>query len=107
MHRLALCMRYDYPHSKYCVKLTFSLLCKAYAKLENGDLYQAFLQAKSALELSENAFFDPSVVAMLYFPEDHKYAIYTPLFFPISLPILVTSVKLFQGWRSRRKIKSA
>ncbi|XP_020905778.2 GPI transamidase component PIG-S [Exaiptasia diaphana] len=62
--------------------------------LENGKVKEAFFQAKIALVSSEKAFFDPSILALLYFPDDQKYAIYIPLFLPISLPVIIS---LFKG----------
>ena len=47
------------------------------------------------------------MLAMLYFPVEHKYAVYTPLFAPVSVPILVATIKEFQAWRKERKRKSA
>jgi hypothetical protein len=59
-----------------------------------------------ALEFAEKAFFDDKMVSMLYFPDEHKYAIYTPLFGPLALPLLMALLKelqaVFQGWRSSR-----
>jgi len=46
------------------------------------------------------------MLAMLYFPPEHKYAVYTPLFAPISAPLLVTTIKeVVSMLRARRKRK--
>uniref|UniRef100_A0A6P8J182 GPI transamidase component PIG-S-like n=1 Tax=Actinia tenebrosa TaxID=6105 RepID=A0A6P8J182_ACTTE len=73
--------------------------------LEQGRVTTAYLEAKTALTSSENAFFDPSILALLYFPDDQKYAIYIPLFLPISIPIILS---LFEGikWLKGSKDKS-
>jgi len=46
------------------------------------------------------------MVSMLYFPDEHKYAIYTPLFGPLALPLLMALLKelqaMFRGWKTRR-----
>ena len=59
-----------------------------------------------ALEYAEKAFFDDKMVSMLYFPDEHKYAIYTPLFGPLALPLLLALLKELQGmckgWKARR-----
>jgi phosphatidylinositol glycan class S len=43
------------------------------------------------------------MVAMLYFPDEHKYAVYTPLFGPISVPLVVAALREFKAWRQRKK----
>ncbi len=40
--------------------------------LKNGDLQQAYRDAKVSNSCAEKAFFDPSLLALLYFPEDQK-----------------------------------
>jgi GPI-anchor transamidase subunit S len=59
-----------------------------------------------ALEYAEKAFFDDKMVSMLYFPDEHKYAIYTPLFGPLALPLVLALLKELQGifaaWKSSR-----
>lgn len=75
--------------------------------LASGRLETAYVLSSKAYILSESAFFDPSLLALLYFPEDQKYAVYFPLFLPISLPVLSSifyMVKYFVNLR--RKIKT-
>ncbi|CAL1265479.1 unnamed protein product [Larinioides sclopetarius] len=67
--------------------------------LAQGDLLGGFLTAQSAFIYSDEAFFDPSLLALLYFPEDQKYAIYIPLFLPISLPVITSMSHLWKYWR--------
>jgi Phosphatidylinositol-glycan biosynthesis class S protein len=59
-----------------------------------------------ALEYAEKAFFDDKMVSMLYFPDEHKYAIYTPLFGPLALPLLMALLRelqlLLKGWKAKR-----
>lgn len=40
--------------------------------LSNNDLPNAVKYAKLAFAASETAFFDPSLLALLYFPDDQK-----------------------------------
>lgn len=61
--------------------------------------------SKEAYVLSDSAFFDPTMLALLYFPDEHKYAVYMPLFVPILLPILSAIFKEFQLFKARRKVK--
>ena len=67
------------------------------------SLGTAFLASKRALQLSERAFFDPSMVGMLYFPVEHQYAIYAPLFFPMAVPMLFSLVREWNRFRANRR----
>ncbi|XP_026466654.1 GPI transamidase component PIG-S [Ctenocephalides felis] len=58
--------------------------------LEEGLLDEAFKHSKIAFTLSELAFTDQSLLALLYFPDDQKYAVYIPLFLPIMIPVILS-----------------
>lgn len=60
--------------------------------LKNGNLKDAFEYARKAYLASEHAFFDYTLLAQLYFPDEQKYAIYIPLFLPVLVPVL-SSIK--------------
>lgn len=47
-------------------------IIKAKAHLATNDLEEAVVYARKAFESSERAFFDPSLLALLYFPDDQK-----------------------------------
>jgi GPI-anchor transamidase subunit S len=72
-----------------------------------SDWPQAFKHALSASEASESTFelaverllnihrtalteifFNKDMLAMLYFPDEHVFAIYVPLFVPVSFPLV-------------------
>ncbi|XP_056634777.1 GPI transamidase component PIG-S isoform X2 [Diorhabda sublineata] len=82
--------------------------------VENADLAQKFLAqgdvdeglkfAKIAFSHSERAFSDPSLLSLLYFPEDQKYAVYIPLFLPIMIPVIM-SLSTLRKWIMVRKKK--
>jgi phosphatidylinositol glycan class S len=75
--------------------------------IASGDYYDAVRSARNGFTLVEEVlhnsvrvmlrtqlrrlqvFFEPSMLAQLYFPEKHKYAIYTPMFLPIIVPIVL------------------
>ncbi|TIB15694.1 hypothetical protein E3P92_00819 [Wallemia ichthyophaga] len=46
-------------------------------------------------------FHNPSKLPQLYFPDEHKYAIYLPLFGPITIPILLSIVKQIKHFRNK------
>jgi hypothetical protein len=71
------------------------------------------------VDLANQAFFDPSMMGLLYFvslksprlrqklrdafqPNEHKFAVYTPLFAPALVPILAGLYKEWKAWRKRR-----
>lgn len=47
-------------------------IVKAKSHLKQNHLIEAVTYAKQAFESSERAFFDPSLLALLYFPDDQK-----------------------------------
>ncbi|NXY87819.1 PIGS transamidase, partial [Alcedo cyanopectus] len=75
----------------------------AMAELAAGNLHSAFQASKEAVTSSEKAFFDPSLLHLLYFPDDQKFAIYIPLFLPMAVPILLSLARIVQESRQRKK----
>ncbi|SCV71177.1 BQ2448_2765 [Microbotryum intermedium] len=84
---------------------------KALDELRLADFYLSqspslsLHHASKALSLASKAYFDPSMLALLYFPDNHKYAIYTPLFGPVAVPLLVALIKEWKGRRKGRERK--
>jgi len=64
---------------------------------------EALRHSRDALEKAESAFFDPTMVSMLYFPDEHKYAIYMPLFVPISVPLFLSLLKELKKYTTAKK----
>ena len=62
-----------------------------------GDLRTSYTNCKEGWEQSHKANYDPSILGLLYFPEDQKYAIYVPLFLPVAV-ILLRSVPGLWRW---------
>ncbi|XP_010210480.1 PREDICTED: GPI transamidase component PIG-S [Tinamus guttatus] len=75
----------------------------AMEELALGRLRSAFQASKEAITSSERAFFDPSLLHLLYFPDDQKFAIYIPLFLPMAVPILLSLAKILREARQRKK----
>ena len=44
---------------------------------------------------------------MLYFPAEHKYAVYTPLFSSIAAPLIAAVAREFMAWKKERKERLA
>ena len=89
------------------VSSTVTSLQLAIAELEAGNLGFALQYSKEAILASERAFFDPSLLHLLYFPDDQKFAIYIPLFLPMCVPILLSMIKIVSEVRQRRKMKQS
>lgn len=70
---------------------------KVLENLKKGKLEIALEYSKIAFKTSEFAFTHPSLLALLYFPDDQKYAVYIPLFLPVMIPVLM-SLKGVKKW---------
>ena len=46
------------------------------------------------------------MLAMLYFPEEHKYAVYFPLFGPLFLPLAIAFVREVKHRKARRSVEA-
>ncbi|KAH8374936.1 GPI transamidase component PIG-S isoform X2 [Drosophila serrata] len=86
---------------------SYADILAAKAALLEHRLGDASSLAKRAFVASERGFFDASLLAQLYFPDEQKYAIYIPLFLPIMVPVL-SSFNMLRGvLQARRKQKTA
>jgi GPI-anchor transamidase subunit S len=61
--------------------------------------------ARDALTYAEAAYFDSSIIAQMYFPQEHLYAVYAPLIAPLLLPLLLGLCKEYQRYKAKRKAK--
>lgn len=55
------------------IKDTLSFIQESTAHLEKGELEKGFFSSKRAFVNAEAAFTDPSLLALLYFPDDQKW----------------------------------
>ncbi|KAG9054408.1 GPI transamidase component [Serendipita sp. 407] len=65
---------------------------------------ELFTRSRHALAYSSKAFFNPGMVGQLYFPAEHKYAIYM-LFAPASMGLIVSLVREVKPFLSRKREK--
>lgn len=73
-----------------------------------NTVISALSHVATAQSLASRAYFDSSMMGLLYFPDEHKYAVYTPLFGPVAVPLLLSLLKEFKLWREeKRKRKKA
>jgi phosphatidylinositol glycan class S len=55
------------------------------------------------MTLTSRAFFHPGMLALLYFPAEHKYAVYTPLFASAIIPLVAAAIREVLAWNKQRK----
>ena len=72
-------------------------------ELGQGNLEKCYSHGRKALELSETAFFDKSLLKLLYFPDDQKYAIYIPYFLPVGFAVIMSLKSLLQFFKEEMK----
>jgi phosphatidylinositol glycan class S len=88
------------------VDLTLHHLEAACSSLRQGEYQLALENARIAEAEAEKAFFEPSMVGQVYFPDEHKVAVYVPLLGPMAVPLVMSALKELKGWR-QGKVKTA
>ncbi|CAH2093448.1 unnamed protein product [Euphydryas editha] len=83
------------------INLAVDSIQRAGQLLERGDLLEAHKYAQQGFLAAETAFMEPSLLALLYFPDDQKYAIYIPLFLPIMFPVVLSLKNLILWFRGK------
>ena len=62
--------------------------------------------ARIAETEAERAFFEKSMVGHLYFPDEHKVAVYLPLLGPVGVPLVMGLITELKNWKARRAQKA-
>lgn len=70
--------------------------------LREARYSQALDNARIAEAEAEQAFFEPSMVGQVYFPDEHKVAVYVPLLGPMAVPLITAVLKEFKKWKRSR-----
>jgi phosphatidylinositol glycan class S len=86
------------------VKTTIEHLEQACKELGGSEGLE---HARIAEEEAERAFFEKSMVGQVYFPDEHKIAVYLPLLGPVGVPLVMGVVKEVKAWRKRRALSFA
>jgi phosphatidylinositol glycan class S len=73
--------------------LTISHLQQACDYLRDGRFPSALEHARAAEVEAEKAFFERSMVGQVYFPDEHKVAVYLPLLGPVAVPLVMAALK--------------
>ncbi|KAL9080859.1 MAG: hypothetical protein Q9157_000463 [Trypethelium eluteriae] len=75
------------------VDLTIAHLHRACDDLREGKFQTALENSRIADREVEKAFFEPAMVGQVYFPDEHKVAVYLPLLGPVAVPLIMAAVK--------------
>lgn len=78
------------------VGLTLSHLQVTCDLLRGGQFTKALANARIAESEAEKSFFEKSMVGQVYFPDEHKVAVYLPLLGPIGVPLIMALIKEFK-----------
>ncbi|KAL2845429.1 phosphatidylinositol-glycan biosynthesis class S protein [Aspergillus pseudoustus] len=88
------------------VSTTLSHLSASCESLRNGRFRDALASARVAETEAERSFFEKSMVGQVYFPDEHKVAVYLPLLGPIGVPLVLGLLKevrrIIIGWKGAR-----
>ncbi|KAF2674891.1 GPI transamidase component PIG-S [Microthyrium microscopicum] len=85
------------------VDRSISHLSAACSSLSNGKFASALEEARIAEQEAEKAFFERSMVAQVYFPDEHKAVMYVPLIGTIAVPLVTSAVREIRRWRKGGK----
>ena len=87
------------------VDRTLSNLHTTCSDLRNGEFPSALHHARIAEFEAEKGFFEKSMVGQVYFPDEHKVAVYLPLLGPVGVPLVMSALKeirrLLSHWKAR------
>lgn len=75
------------------VELTIAHLQQACDSLREGRFQKVLEHARLAEIEAEKAFFERSMVGQVYFPDEHKVAVYLPLLGPVAVPLFMAALK--------------
>jgi phosphatidylinositol glycan class S len=84
------------------VEETLHRLEQACQDLQHGNYQGALENARIAETEVEKAFFEPSMVGQVYFPEEHKVAVYVPLLGPMAVPLVMSAIKELKKLKERK-----
>lgn len=79
------------------VDLTTAHLQHACDDLRDGRFQSALEHARIAEAEAEKAFFERTMVGQVYFPDEHKVAVYLPLLGPVAVPLVMAALKELQS----------
>ncbi|KAJ5997172.1 hypothetical protein N7499_006520 [Penicillium canescens] len=87
------------------VSTTLSHLGATCSHLREGRFGAALASARVAETEAERSFFEKSMVGQVYFPDEHKVAVYLPLLGPVGVPLVVSLLKELKRIAAGRKAR--
>ena len=75
------------------VDTTLDHLRRTCTALKEGRFNDALDAARIAESEAERGFFEKSMVGQVYFPDEHKVAVYLPLLGPVGVPLVMSALK--------------
>ncbi|KAJ5719747.1 Phosphatidylinositol-glycan biosynthesis class S protein [Penicillium malachiteum] len=88
------------------VSTTLTHLGTTCSSLRDGRFAAALASARVAETEAERSFFEKSMVGQVYFPDEHKVAVYLPLLGPIGVPLIVGLLKEVKRLIAGRKARA-
>ncbi|MCJ1438869.1 GPI transamidase component [Xylographa pallens] len=86
------------------VDTTLSHLRATCVSLTEGRFNDALEHARIAEAEAEKGFFDKSMVGQVYFPDEHKVAVYLPLLGPVGVPLVMSALKeIRRYWKASER----
>ncbi len=82
------------------VDTTIAHLRESCGALRDGRFNDALNLARVAEAEAEKGFFEKSMVGQVYFPDEHKIAVYLPLLGPIGVPLVMSALKELKRLRA-------
>ena len=89
------------------VSTTLSHLAQACDLLREGQFMAALASARISEKEAEKSFFEKTMVGQVYFPDEHKVAVYLPLLGPIGVPLIIGLIKELRRLVSEMKQKKS
>ncbi|KAH3744371.1 phosphatidylinositol-glycan biosynthesis class S protein [Pelomyxa schiedti] len=101
LHDLRYARVHDYIGT--LVSSSLSSLKEANASLKKipSDFEKVLSTSIQAVQDAHSAFFDQNMLALLYFPDEHKYAIYVPVFLPVCFQLAYATFNFFRALKMR------
>lgn len=90
-------------HIRQLVENTMAARTECLTQLHAADWTGAGFASQRAVRAASQAFFHPDMLPALYFPDEHLYAVYLPLFLPITVPLLAALIKMLTAKKKQSK----
>ena len=86
------------------ISASISQLLEAEAAWSRGNFTASAVEASKAEAAAESSFFHATMLSMLYFPDDHKSAVYIPFFVPALVPLVLALLREGKSMRQESRM---